>query len=77
SQGRGDLLLVEEGYEQPARVDPVTQNVEPTTDRDAPGVVDDLVDEVIEAVLAARGRVHVVPDGTLAAHDRIAMKLRY
>lgn len=77
SQGRGEMLLVEEGFEQPARVDPVTGNVEPTDDRDAPGVVDDLVDEVIEVVLAARGRVHVVPDGTLAEHDRIAMKLRY
>jgi hypothetical protein len=76
-QGRGELLLVEEGFEQPARVDLVAGNVEPTADRDAPGVVDDLVDEVIEGVLAARGRVHVVPDGTLAAHDHIAMKLRY
>jgi hypothetical protein len=77
NQGRGDLLLVEEGFEYPARVDPVTGEAVFADDRDAPGVVDDLVDEVIEAVLAKRGRCHIVPDGHLAEHDRIAMKLRY
>jgi hypothetical protein len=77
NQGRGDLLLVEEGFEYAARVDPVTGEAAFADDRDAPGVVDDLVDEVIEAVLAKRGRCHIVPDGHLAQHDRIAMKLRY
>ena len=77
TQGRGALLLVEEGYEQPACIDHANGTAEPTDDRDAPGVVDDLVDEIIEAVLGAGGRVHLVPDGTLVAHDRIAMKLRY
>lgn len=77
TQGRGALLLVEEGYEQAARVDRANGTAEPVDDRDAPGVVDDLVDEIIEAVLAAGGRVHLVPDGTLAGHARIALKLRY
>lgn len=77
NQGRGDLLLVEEGFEYAARVDPVTGEAVFADDRDAPGVVDDLVDEVIEVVLAKRGRCHIVPDGHLAEHDRIAMKLRY
>jgi hypothetical protein len=77
NQGRGDLLLVEEGFEYPARVDPATGEAVFADDRDAPGVVDDLVDEVIEAVLAKRGRCHVVPDGHLAEQGRIAMKLRY
>lgn len=77
NQGRGHLLLVEEGFEHPARVDPITGKAVFAGDRDAPGVVDDLVDEIIEAVLAKRGRCHIVPDGRLAEHDRIAMKLRY
>ncbi len=77
NQGRGDLLLVEEGFEYPARVDPVTGQAVFAEDRDAPGVVDDLIDEVIESVLAKRGRCHIVPDGHLAGHDRIAIKLRY
>ena len=77
NQGRGDLLLVEEGFEYPARIDPDNGQVTGTDDRDQPGVIDDLVDEIIEVVLAKRGRCHIVPDGSLAGYDRIAMKLRY
>ncbi len=77
NQGRGDLLLVEEGFEYPARIDPNNGQVTGTADRDQPGVVDDLVDEIIEVVLAKRGRCHIVPDGSLARYDRIAMKVRY
>ena len=77
NEGRGDLLLVEEGFEQPSRVDAATGNAEVADDRDAPGVVDDLIDEIIEVVLAKGGRCAMVPDGSLAAHDRIAMKLRF
>ena len=77
NQGRGDLLLVEEGFEYPARIDPTNGQVTGTADRDQPGVVDDLVDEIIEVVLAKRGRCHIVPDASLARYDRIAMKLRY
>ena len=46
-------------------------------DPHAPGVVDDLVDETIEVVLAKRGRCTVVPDGTLPAGAGMALKLRY
>ncbi len=77
NQGRGDLLLVEESFEYPAHVDPNNGQVTAADDRDQPGVVDDLVDEIIEVVLAKRGRCHIVPDGSLASYDRIAMKLRY
>ncbi len=77
NQGRGDLLLVEEGFEYSAQIDPTSYASAPAADRDAPGVVDDLVDEIIEAVLAKRGRCHIVPDGVLARYERIAMKLRY
>ncbi|MFZ4583616.1 MAG: hypothetical protein ACOYNI_00105 [Acidimicrobiia bacterium] len=77
SHGRGDLLLVEESFEYPAYVDSVTGHPIRAIDRDAPGVVDDLVDELIEVVLAKRGRCTVVPDGSLAGHGRVALKLRY
>jgi hypothetical protein len=77
NQGRGDLLLVEESFEYPAYVDPNNGQVTGTDDRDRPGVIDDLVDEIIEVVLARGGRCHIVPDGSLAGYDRIAMKLRY
>ena len=75
--GRGDLLLVEEGFEYPARIDERSGHVVPAEDREAPDVIDDLVDEIIEVVLAKRGRCHIVADGSLTGHGRIAMKLRY
>jgi hypothetical protein len=75
--GRVALLVVEEGFAYPARVDPVTNAVEPAADVAAPDVVDDLVDETIEAVLGARGRVVLVPDGTLADAEGIALAVRW
>ena len=75
--GRGQLLLVEQSYEFPARVDPETRCLTPASDVEHPDVVDDMVDEIIEYVLGKRGRVAIVPDGALAGHERIAMTLRY
>jgi len=44
---------------------------------DENALLDDAVDEVIETVLAKGGRVVFVDDGTLGAHSRIALILRY
>lgn len=46
-------------------------------DRDAPGVVDDAVDELIEAVLARGGTAQLVPDGTLDDLGRVALLTRH
>jgi precorrin-3B methylase len=40
-------------------------------------VLDDAVDEVIEAALKKGTRVAFVSDGDLAIHDRIGLVLRY
>lgn len=77
NEGRGALLVVEENHDYPARVDAATGALAPADDVEHPEVVDDVVDEAIEIVLAKRGRVVVVPDGALASHGRIAMKLRH
>ena len=61
--GGGDTLLVEESYECAARI--TESGLEHTSDRDAPDVVDDVVDELIELVIARGGRVQIVPDGRL------------
>jgi hypothetical protein len=76
-EGRGRLLVVEEGFHFPARVDETGRYITPADDLNAPGVVDDAVDEIIETVLSKQGRVVFVDDGQLAAHQRIAMILRY
>jgi hypothetical protein len=75
--GRGQVLVVEEGYHQPARLNQWGQldlNVEDPT---APDVMDDAVDEVITSVLGKGGQVVFVEDGELAFHNRIALILRY
>ena len=42
-----------------------------------PDVIDDVVDEIIEIVLAHGGRAVIVPDGTLASQAHLAMTLRH
>lgn len=68
----GALLLVEHGLEYPARL-LVDGTLQPSDDPAAPDVVDDAIDDLIEIVLGRRGRVEIVPDGTLAAHQGVAL----
>ena len=76
-EGRGRLLVVEEGFEYPARLGGGGRVLEPVDDPTQPGVLDDAVDEAIEYVLTRKGRAAFVPDGTLADRGRIALTLRY
>ena len=74
--GRVDLLLVEESFEQSALLGP-GETLLPAAGPGGPDVVDDIVDEAIEAVLLRGGRTVVVPDRELDDHGRIAAVLRY
>lgn len=74
-EGRADTLFVEKDFFQPALVN--GENVELTADSKAPGVVDDLVDETIEIVLANGGNVVFLPTGALKDYQRIALKVRF
>lgn len=71
-----EMLAVEEGYFQPARLDPTGDLITPAPDADHPDVLDDAVDELIEAVLRRGGWIALVDDGALASHDRVALTLR-
>jgi hypothetical protein len=73
---RPEMLAVEEGYFYPARVDATGQLLSPADDIEHPDVIDDAVDELIEAVLHRGGWVALVEDGALAHHDRVALTLR-
>jgi hypothetical protein len=75
--GRGQVLVVEEGYHRPARLNQWGHLDIHVEDPTAPDVMDDAVDEVITMVLNKGGHVVFVEDGELALHDRIAMILRY
>ncbi|VXD19573.1 AOC03_06830 family ribosome hibernation factor [Planktothrix paucivesiculata] len=75
-EGRGKLLLVEKNYHVPAIL---TENggLELVEAAGGTEVMDDAVDEIIEAVLAKGGEVAIVDDGALSAHQGIALILRY
>ncbi|MGE3326948.1 MAG: hypothetical protein AB7N61_16260 [Acidimicrobiia bacterium] len=73
--GRVDLLVVEEDFRVAGRI--AEGRLVEVTDPAALGVIDDVVDELIEAVIATRGAVVVVPDGDLTEHGRVAAVLRY
>jgi len=74
-EGRGRLLLVEEDFEYPARI--VDRRLEPAGDVDAPEVLDDAVDALIDIVVESRGEVVFLEPGALGVHGPIAMLLRY
>lgn len=77
NEGRGRLLVVEQDYHFPARLDETGMQLAPADDPAAPGVMDDAVDEIIETVLHKGGRVRFVDDGQLETHQHIALILRY
>jgi hypothetical protein len=88
--GRGDLLLVEEGYYVQGSVDKSGRDVtvmETTNNSDrgvgatlTPDPTDaryDLVDDLIELVLSRGGRVQFVEAGTLSDGAGVGLTLRY
>lgn len=74
---RPEMLAVEEGFFFPARLEAGgDQLVAAPHEIDHPEVIDDAVDELIEAVLRRGGWVALTRDGALAAHGRVALTLR-
>ncbi|MGF1661459.1 MAG: hypothetical protein ACFCVG_03140 [Kineosporiaceae bacterium] len=74
--GRPEMLAVEEGLFQPVRLRDGGDVLEPATDVEHPDVVDDIVDELIEAVLIRGGWVALMPDESLVTHGGVALTLR-
>jgi hypothetical protein len=73
---RPEMLVVEQGYLQPARLSADGDTLIPAEDADAPDVLDDAVDELIETVLSRGGWVALLTDGTLPADARVALTVR-
>lgn len=76
-EGRGKLLLVEKDYHEAGRLDETGLLLLPADDPNAPDVIPDAVDEVIETVLSKGGEVVFTENGQLADYQRIALILRY
>lgn len=77
NEGRGRILLVEEGFHFPARIDETGRTLIPDDNTDAQDVMEDAVDRIIETVLEKQGQVVFMDDGQLELHRRIALILRY
>lgn len=76
AEGRVSVLVVDEHYHEPGTVDETGMVLTPTSDREAPGVIDDAVDDLVENVAAFGGRV-VFVDGGINDLQRVAASLRY
>lgn len=72
-RGLVELVVVERGYSEAARIDPSSGSATITGDREATDVVDDLVDDLIEQVLEFGGTAAFVDDGQLSEHRRIVV----
>jgi hypothetical protein len=75
---RPEMLAVEQGYFQPARLSASGDTLVPVDavgEVGDPDVLDDAVDELIEAVLGRGGWVALVSDGSLPADSRVVLTL--
>lgn len=76
-EGRGAVLVVEEGYHEPATLGENGYTLLPAGEGEGAAALDDAVDAAVATVLEKGGRVVFVDDGALSIHGRIAMILRY
>jgi hypothetical protein len=76
NEGRVRQILVEKGYHQAAIMNEDGE-LNLTDDAKAPGVVDDIVDETVEAALKMGGAVTFLEDDKLTKFNKIAAILRY
>lgn len=74
--GNAARLFVQRGFIQPGVVDPEAFTIQ-TRDAAGEGVMDDVVDELVETVLDNGGDVHFVAAGKLDGDDRVLLESRY
>lgn len=67
------MLLVEQGYVNPGRLEDFWLRRSPTGDHPSQAPVHDLVDDLMEVTIARGGHLALVEDGDLAEHGRIAL----
>lgn len=73
---RPEMLVVDESLSVPARLTSDGDLVVPAVDPEAPDVLDDIVDELIETVLRRGGWVALARPGSLDGHGGVALTLR-
>jgi hypothetical protein len=73
---RPEMLAVEEGFFYPAWVSDDGDELTPTSNPAELGAIDDVVDELIEAVLTRGGWVALVQDGVVPDGAKVALTYR-
>jgi hypothetical protein len=72
-----EMLIVEDSYRYRAQLSPDGDAVTPAHDDvTASEVIDNLVDQLIQTVLARGGSIVLAQDGALPEHGRVALTLR-
>jgi hypothetical protein len=77
SEGRAEVVLVEEDYHFAGRLEDEGLRIVPVDDPAEEGVMEDVIDELVELVIARGGRAVFVPNGALEEHQRVGLILRY
>lgn len=73
---RPEMLAVEDDFFYPARISPDGDTLQAANDVEHPDVIDDVIDELIEQVLARGAWVALVEPGTIPDGQRVALTTR-
>ena len=73
NKGKAALLIVENDYTVPGRINPVDQSLIINGEVEITSPLDDLIDIIISKVMENEGRVVFVENGLLKDHDRVAL----
>ncbi|MDP9824080.1 baeRF3 domain-containing protein [Nocardioides massiliensis] len=73
---RPEMLAVEDDFFFPARISPDGDSLDAADDVEHPDVIDDVIDELIEQVLARGAWVALVEPGTIPDGQRVALTTR-
>lgn len=76
-EGRGKTLFVQNGYYQPAEIIDDKIHLVAMEDAARPGVIDDIIDEMVEINMDYGGDAVFIFDGGLEKFGGIALTLRY
>lgn len=74
---RPEMLAVEDDFVYPARLSPDGDTLQAAEDVEHPDVIDDVIDELIEQVLARGAWVAIVEPGTIPDGQRVALTTRH
>ncbi|MEO8447189.1 MAG: hypothetical protein ABI528_06815 [bacterium] len=77
NEGRGYKLLVELGFQYPAKVDETGLQLVPVEVNPGEEIMDDAVDVVLDKVIQTGGKVVFFKNNDLSKFNKIAMILRY